>query len=435
MGQTPGNRLHGEQDCGARWMKSKSQHQHNQFRMPESTLSARVLFAIVASLGSISVGGCAGQRPFSKSPSADHASAQQVPVAPGQVRVQTVTPREGTPAPNYAQVPQNAAPLAAPPQNFAGSAPQSQPASTAAMAAMSQGAPGSAQQTNVQPVSRSSAGETPLQAARSAAPLGNTGPGQASQDSKTNVAQARQVVDRALAFYLQTPAYTCKMTRQESVGGKQQQPEILLMKFRLQPRSVFYQWADDKNAGRECVYVEGQNKGQMITRGGKADLFFVGRTMRIDPNGMLAKAKSRYSIAESGMDNMVRRLETRVQNYERGDLSTGRVVYLGQVTREESAVPLDYVRNDVPPGADPAFPKGGIRHWYFDPRDGRLVVMNATGPSGEFMEYYRIDQFTPANLTDRDFDPEAIWPSKASASGPSWGMSDPLAAADNFLPK
>lgn len=232
-----------------------------------------------------------------------------------------------------------------------------------------------------------------------------------------NLAAVRKTVDGCLAFLEQNPKYTVRVSRQEKVGNRVLPAEVMLMHFRLQPRSVYYKWLDDGNAGRAVLFVEGQNDGMIISHGGKGDFLLAGRTLRVDPNGFLARSKSRYSITESGLDNMVRRLEVVVALLERGNQSRGTVEFLGEGKHEGVDDKLLVIRQQIPVGADPFVPKGGIRHWYFDAATLRLAIMHGDEFDGSFFEHYVFDRFVPnPALTDGDFDPELLFPGKKSAS-------------------
>ena len=165
----------------------------------------------------------------------------------------------------------------------------------------------------------------------------------------------------------------------------------------------------------------------------------VGRRVTVDPDGFLARSKSRYSIRESGLDQMTARLGAVVTAVEKGDASRGTLRYAGLEKREEFAVPAHHVVHDIPPGADDAFPDGAVRHWYFHPDSGRLLLMHADDPKGEFLEYYLFERFVAnPTLDDKDFDPDVLWPSKKSAKRAprkGAGPSARTAEAPRQLPK
>lgn len=224
------------------------------------------------------------------------------------------------------------------------------------------------------------------------------------------IAEIKKLVDQSVAFYQKVPSYTCRVTRQERLGRKLMPVEVMEMRFRREPRSVYYKWLNEENAGRECVYVENANNGNVITRGGKSDFLMVGKTVSLDPNGMLARSKSRYSITESGLDNMVGRLQAVVDSLVAGEDVGFALVDKGLARREESKKELRHIQQTISKGADPLFPEGGLRNWYFDPETSQLFLMEAFGPDAQLLEYYQFDRFFENELIeDSDFDPELLW--------------------------
>lgn len=231
------------------------------------------------------------------------------------------------------------------------------------------------------------------------------------KDPAANLAKARAIVDRSARFCDSTPKYTCRITRHERVNGKLLPKEILAMNFRLKPRSVYYKWLDKGNEGRELVYVDGANDGKIITLGGKADFLMTGKRVKVDPSGFLAKRNGRYSIKDSGIDAMMSRLTRQLANQAKGDFSHGRIEYIGTVRRKENHDPMDYLVHHTPPGADPAFPDGGLRHWFFDQPSGRLVLLHSDDLKQNFLEYYLFDRFLRNDALDDDsFNPDVLWP-------------------------
>lgn len=245
---------------------------------------------------------------------------------------------------------------------------------------------------------------------------------------------AKQIVERAAKYYQGVEKYSCRITRQERVGRQLMPVEVMEMHFRRNPRSVYYKWTNEENAGRECVYVEGANNGDVITRGGKSDPFFmVGRSMPINPNGLLARSKSRYSITQSGLDNLTGRLLQVVQDIQAGKGNGYTVAYKGLVTRPEHTDKLQHVEQTIAKGADPLFPNGGIRHWFFDPSTGHMIVMEAFDKDGEKMEYYHFDRYFENDLIgDENFDPKRLWPEEPEKSSKG---TKKTAAAEGQLPK
>lgn len=111
--------------------------------------------------------------------------------------------------------------------------------------------------------------------------------------------------------------YTAIMIKRERIGEKLGDYEFMFAKVRnrkLQdgqlktPFSVYMNFLKPSSVkGREVIYVENRNNGQMVAHEGG----FKGRflpTMDLDPNGMIAMTGQRYPITEMGIENLVVKL-------------------------------------------------------------------------------------------------------------------------------
>jgi hypothetical protein len=101
--------------------------------------------------------------------------------------------------------------------------------------------------------------------------------------------------------------YSCLLVKQEQVKGQLQQENLILMKVRNQPFSVYLRWVSPKESvGQEVAYVAGRNQGQMRVHspGILGKFGFVS----IDPNDPRALATSRHQITEAGIGNLIGRL-------------------------------------------------------------------------------------------------------------------------------
>jgi len=103
---------------------------------------------------------------------------------------------------------------------------------------------------------------------------------------------------------LQTQAdYTAIFTRQERVGGQLLPAETVDLKVRHAPFSVYMRWID-VDEGQEVLFVDGQNDGKMhVKKGGSVGGLVP--TVKLDPTGSLAMAKSRHPVTEAGLLNLV----------------------------------------------------------------------------------------------------------------------------------
>lgn len=110
--------------------------------------------------------------------------------------------------------------------------------------------------------------------------------------------------------------YSCDLVRRERVHGRLRNAEYLHAKVRhrrtrdgkvMIPFGVYLKVsAPSKFSGREILYVEGQNDGDMLVRNGGRRFAFV--TTKINPNSDTAMADNRYPLTEFGLENLVKRL-------------------------------------------------------------------------------------------------------------------------------
>ncbi|WP_298866767.1 DUF1571 domain-containing protein [uncultured Gimesia sp.] len=100
--------------------------------------------------------------------------------------------------------------------------------------------------------------------------------------------------------YLETvPDYTTTFSKQEFVGGALSENQVINLKCRHKPFSVYMKWVvGDK--GQELLYVNGQNENKMLVKMGGLKGRLV-PTLKLDPTGSLAMQESRYPITKAGI--------------------------------------------------------------------------------------------------------------------------------------
>ncbi|HVJ81617.1 MAG TPA: DUF1571 domain-containing protein, partial [Planctomycetia bacterium] len=243
----------------------------------------------------------------------------------------------------------------------------------------------------------------------------NKGPGDAVRPATG--ATATSIVERAAEFYRKTPNYTCRLVRQERLGFTLQPAERILIHARRKPRSIYYKWVGEVNAGRESIYVENKNGGKIVTRGGKSDFPFSGKRIEVGPNDLLARSRSRYPITETFQDVLIGKLADATRKAEAGDFSLGNVVYQGPVKKDEFPQPVELVVQELPVKFDACFPKGGVREWHFDPETGRLLWLRGVDDRKQLVEHYLFEHlFANDALSESDFEPDLVWPAKGAAT-------------------
>lgn len=101
--------------------------------------------------------------------------------------------------------------------------------------------------------------------------------------------------------------YTCLFIKKERLHGRLQPENLMEMKVRNQPFSVYLRWLGPKTfEGQEVCYVAGRNQGKMRVHatGFTGIVGFVSMDSR-DPR---VTENSRHTITEAGLGNLIQRL-------------------------------------------------------------------------------------------------------------------------------
>jgi hypothetical protein len=96
-------------------------------------------------------------------------------------------------------------------------------------------------------------------------------------------------------------SYRALFTKQEMVKGRMFSSQMQ-MKFRAEPMSVYLRFVNPEHNGREVLFVEGQNNGQMLAH--DTGLKALAGTVALDPNGEMALAEARYPVTRIGVENL-----------------------------------------------------------------------------------------------------------------------------------
>ncbi|MGL6193634.1 MAG: DUF1571 domain-containing protein [Thermoguttaceae bacterium] len=101
--------------------------------------------------------------------------------------------------------------------------------------------------------------------------------------------------------------YTAILTKQENIDGVIQDAQVMDIKVRHEPFSVYLKFRYPKvDAGKEVIYIEGQNDGKLLAHG--VGLQKAAGTLKLDPLGMLAMKGNKYPITEIGVLNLIDKL-------------------------------------------------------------------------------------------------------------------------------
>jgi hypothetical protein len=99
--------------------------------------------------------------------------------------------------------------------------------------------------------------------------------------------------------------YTCTLVARERVNGRLQDENIVAMKFRQQPYSVYMRWLGPaKIRDQEVAFVLGKNNNKMRVNpvGGIKGL---AGWQNVDPNDRRVMEHSRHNIMEAGIGNLI----------------------------------------------------------------------------------------------------------------------------------
>lgn len=209
--------------------------------------------------------------------------------------------------------------------------------------------------------------------------------------------------------------YTATLVKRERVDGTVGEHDYMFVKVRnrkvangivTQPLSVYLTCLRPASVkGREVIYVEGQNDGNMIAHEGG----FRGRflpTMPLSPTGMMAMRGQRYPITEIGIENLIAKLIERGEtakrfndvtcNFRKNAKVRDRVCTVLEVNQPTRHPELEFHQAQVFIDDELTLP---ILYVAYD-------WPTAAGASPELIEEYNyIDLKLNVGLTDADFDP------------------------------
>ncbi len=101
--------------------------------------------------------------------------------------------------------------------------------------------------------------------------------------------------------------YTALMTKQENINGELQDAQVMEVKFRQEPFSVYLKFRYPKKInGQEAIFVRGQNDSKLIAHGVGVERTF--GTQKVDPEGFIAMRGNKYPITDMGLLNLVDKL-------------------------------------------------------------------------------------------------------------------------------
>jgi hypothetical protein len=137
------------------------------------------------------------------------------------------------------------------------------------------------------------------------------GPGQATPLPTASVMdEPLRLIASASQSYQQVRDYTCLFVKRERIRGQLQPENLVEMRVRSQPFSVYLRWLSPlDSAGQEACYVAGRNNGQMRVH--STGLAGVVGFVSLDPRDPRVAQNSRHTITEAGIGNLIGRFAQR----------------------------------------------------------------------------------------------------------------------------
>jgi hypothetical protein len=116
-----------------------------------------------------------------------------------------------------------------------------------------------------------------------------------------------RLVTEASHVFARVYDYSCVFVKRERLRDQLQPDQVMDMKVRNQPLSVYLRWLGPKAfAGQEVCYVAGRNNGMMRVHAN--GIKSVAGFINIDPNDPRVAQNSRHAITEAGLGNLINRL-------------------------------------------------------------------------------------------------------------------------------
>jgi len=125
------------------------------------------------------------------------------------------------------------------------------------------------------------------------------------QIMQRTVVRKLELLNKGIALLNQTSGYTAEFCKMEVVDGELSDEQTMQLKVIHQPFSVYMKWLD-YDIGREVLYVDGANSGNMLVHAGgwKARL----PAISMEPDSSLAMAEARHPVTNVGLLNLAKKI-------------------------------------------------------------------------------------------------------------------------------
>ncbi|MHB8174676.1 MAG: DUF1571 domain-containing protein [Nitrospirota bacterium] len=187
-----------------------------------------------------------------------------------------------------------------------------------------------------------------------------------------------KIINGMSAAYSKVDDYTAIFYKREGVNGKVLPQEKILMKFK-KPFKIYMKWLPPgPHAGREVLYVKGENDGKVIGHEGGLISFF---TLHMKPTGSIAMKGNSHPITDMGIGRLIEIVEN---NFKRGEERKElKLKFLGSA--EVYGRKAWHIIGELPPFK--GYYASRIEIWV-DKRLNLPIKIRIFGPGGELLESY-----------------------------------------------
>ncbi len=200
--------------------------------------------------------------------------------------------------------------------------------------------------------------------------------------------QAEQLLTEASQAYRSVKDYACLFIKRERLRGKIQPDNMVDMKVRTQPFSVYMRWLGPKDfEGQQACYVVGRNGNMMRARG--TGITGIAGFVTLDLRDPRVMENNRHTIGEAGIGNLITRVG---QRWEQSKRANSTQFQIGEYTyNNRSCYRVESTHSEHSRGADDYY-RSVI---YFD-RENRLPIRienydwprHGGDPNGDMAESY-----------------------------------------------
>jgi hypothetical protein len=128
-------------------------------------------------------------------------------------------------------------------------------------------------------------------------------PGVTRKADEQNLELLRRVCDLLKSGrdqFVQIPAYSATFIKRERIGSDLTELTTLELKVRHQPFAIYLKWLEGRGVGKEVLFNEGENDGNLLVRLGGVKGRLI-PAFKLDAGGVLAMGESRYPITKGGI--------------------------------------------------------------------------------------------------------------------------------------